>query len=226
MVMETPNKWVVAGVLLLVAYLSACYYSEQLHQAMVSLSPPTSSGDDFIHVCYNLDDFEEKEAREREESKYWLLFARGSSVLRAWPSEQAGGGVWEKHDPNGPELDFINVSRAGNLPRPSVYSAAEEDAFARKLRLIGAVWRPLDNKQGEDEYERKRRWLGWPSGGGVWAYECRELEFRASKEVGEMAGRWRVALTMDEAVEVLRSGRAVFYPNPASFPPLADLFSP
>ncbi|EEQ35503.1 hypothetical protein McanMca71_003082 [Microsporum canis] len=236
------RKWLAAGLCLIGAYFLTAYlnnpesrYALQplLHRwqrAPVALDDATGEVECTINENHLL-------------AYYRLAFTRSGPSLEARPSEKAGGGAWKKFDANAPELDYIGLNRFEEIilwQRP-----ADEDEFAHKLRLIGAIWRPLAPDEGgcgsrdecgcdcdcditgtQDSVTARRRWLAWPSSGGLWAFEASQCERWTRDDVRKLAGMWRVAVTMDEAAQLLKDmGRAVFYKNPADYPPLADLYN-
>ncbi|KAM5465082.1 hypothetical protein MauCBS54593_006717 [Microsporum audouinii] len=231
------RKWLVAGLCLVGAYFLTAYLNHP--ESRYSLQPLLYR---WQRASMALDDTPEEivctMGENHRRAYYRLAFTQSGPNLEARPSETAGGGAWEKFGANAPELDYIGLNRFEEIilwQRP-----ADEDEFAHKLRLIGAIWQPLapdecgsgscewdfDITDTQDDDTVRRRWLAWPSSGGLWAFEATHREFRTRDDVRKLAGMWRVAVTMDEAAQLLEDmGRAVFYKNPADYPPFADLYN-
>lgn len=102
-----------------------------------------------------------------------------TNVVRGWPST---GGIIIAERAHAVELQFLDIDRFGATPRSS--DPDREDAFCRKLRLIGAKWWIHNG-----DYDRARIFglrslypdeaevllLGWPEGGGVWVSRYQKL---------------------------------------------------
>ncbi|EFQ96663.1 hypothetical protein MGYG_08586 [Nannizzia gypsea CBS 118893] len=222
------RRWLVAATCLIGAYFLAAYLNHpesrySWNRIISYWQPPSMRLDDEAGwVACTLGE----RGHYVDYPYYRLAFIRDGLALEARPSMKAGG-------------DYIGLQRFEEIAVEQ--EPADEDEFARKIRLIGAIWRPPDNKYGCSCYEDceygygitepgdddgvGRKWLAWPSSGGLWAFEATERECWISDDVRRFSGMWRVAITMDEAAQLLKNmSRAVFYENPADYPPFADLF--
>ncbi|RHZ71808.1 hypothetical protein CDV55_107246 [Aspergillus turcosus] len=132
--------------------------------------------------------------------EFWVTRTQGRLFVQAWHSS---GTFWRKENPTPADMIYIGLNPSDMLiQRPP--SQKEEDAFAERLRLIGAQdWE--DEERCQEEYynegvesgQRKYRQsiYGWPSNGkGLW--QCAILE------------KWQ----------------ATFYEDLGDYPPLADVF--
>ncbi|EGD98658.1 hypothetical protein TESG_06139 [Trichophyton tonsurans CBS 112818] len=81
--------------------------------------------------------------RPDPQPRYRLGFIQGGALVKAWPSrdptypKRCGGGKWIKLATI-PELDFLGLDRFQQIEAST--NKIEEDAFAEKMRLIGARW--------------------------------------------------------------------------------------
>jgi hypothetical protein len=110
-------------------------------------------------------------------------------------------------------------------------SQEEEDAFAERLRLIGAQdWE--DEERCQEQYyneglgsgQRKYRQsiYGWPSNGkGLWVYEYNARPHLRPRELLEAL---RDVHDMDEQCAILEKWQATFYEDPGEYTPLAGVF--
>jgi hypothetical protein len=116
------------------------------------------------------------------------------------------------------ELDFLSLPRFSLVPRLDKLNATAEDAFCRRLRLLGAKWYSNHwDYLGAHEmqlrrltpYERETLHLGWPETGGLWL-------MRQKNELDLWPWMWRMrnAYTMEERGTALEMAGATFYKNP------------
>ncbi|EGE06853.1 hypothetical protein TEQG_05909 [Trichophyton equinum CBS 127.97] len=81
--------------------------------------------------------------RPDPQPRYRLEFIQDGALVKAWPSrdptypKRCGGGKWIKLATI-PELDFLGLDRFQQIEAST--NKIEEDAFAEKMRLIGARW--------------------------------------------------------------------------------------
>ena len=109
----------------------------------------------------------DKEPTERIE---FLNLGRSNFVM-GWPSV---GGIIIAESVQSVELDFLGIDRF--MPAQRSYNQTEEDAFCRKLRLVGGKWwesywdyRLVENKSRQMTMEESQvLYLGRPKDGGVW----------------------------------------------------------
>ncbi|GIK01853.1 hypothetical protein Aspvir_005894 [Aspergillus viridinutans] len=111
-------------------------------------------------------------------------------------------------------LDLLFLS----LPRSHVSlrspSADEEDRFCNLLRRTGATWWPSREDWVEvqlgmremTEEEEKVVEFGWPTDGvGVWV-----LRFMSAEQLPRDFGRMRLAMNMEEKIQIMREYGATF----------------
>lgn len=142
----------------------------------------------------------------------------GTNQVYCWPSV---GGILVARRVTPVELDFLSLPRFTPVLRRELdgNNATAEDAFCRRLRLLGAHWyvdywdylgahemlfRPSTSE--EDELLH----LGWPENGeGVWV-----LRQKDKNDIWE--GMWRMqnAFTMDERCKALEMAGATFFERP------------
>lgn len=147
-------------------------------------------------------------------------------TLYGWPSR---GGIIVLLNVTAVDFDFLGLDPLDPpLRRPRDQDA--EDAFCRRLLLLGAKWwdsearyhflvtldsqarDALDEDRAPHPTPRERRWVkvGWPSEprGGVWVAEFDSDMYGIEEEedlVPEDAARVMLARNMDERCEVLRT---------------------
>lgn len=137
------------------------------------------------------------------------IYGRRGCTVYGWPST---GGVLIK-GADIVDLIFLSLDRFHASKRSS--NMFEEDRFCAQMRRIGATWWASEQEWMDvlfgmrDATETEKRILefGWPSNGsGVWV-----LRYATEREVPKDFGRVRVAVTMDERVEIMREYGANFY---------------
>lgn len=123
---------------------------------------------------------------EAENPEFRVTRTQGRLFVQAWHSS---GAFWRKENPTPADMIYAGLNPSDMLIQRSP-SQKEEDAFAERLRLIGAQdWE--DEERCEEEYynegvesgQRKYRQssYGWPCNGkGLWVYEYNALSDRVS----------------------------------------------
>lgn len=119
-----------------------------------------------------------------------------------------------------------------SLPRSHVSqrspSADEEDRFCNLLRRTGARWWPsredwvevLIGMREATEEEDKVLVFGWPADGvGVWV-----LRFASAEQLPRDFGRMRLAINMEERIQLMREYGAVFIEDVTQVEELHDTF--
>ncbi|KAF3484413.1 uncharacterized protein GIQ15_03737 [Arthroderma uncinatum] len=127
-------RWIagVGGIIFFGLFLIGCYFHNPENR---------------YHYPRALDQEPSSCNRNKNVTGYRLQFARFGPLLSAWPPERDyrhphrsdGSGVWEKTGANAAELDFLGLDRFTQVLRSS--NQTDEDAFIRKLRLVGGLWR-------------------------------------------------------------------------------------
>ena len=148
-------------------------------------------------------------------------FGHRGTTIRGWPST---GGIYLFDDADAVVLDFLQLDRFTETPgRSSIDDPEEEDAFCRRLCLIGAGWWSSEEAHFENERPPalKRRedgrpitletlWLGWqrPVNGvsGLWALSLDEYDGRIRG-----VGRIKNARNMEERCRVIEMLGGVFH---------------
>lgn len=135
-----------------------------------------------------------------------------SNMVMCWPSV---GGIIIAETVQSVELDFIGVDRFTPVERS--YNTTEEDAFCRKLRLVGGKW--WDSYSNYIELDMKIRnptigetevlYLGWPARVGVWV-----IRMPSRNQFWYGFDRHRNAHTMEERCKALEMAGATFFENP------------
>lgn len=122
--------------------------------------------------------------------RFWWLERK--LYILAWPSR---GGLIVLEDADAVDLEYLGLDPT-DLPPTKFWDALEEDAFCRRVLLLGAKWYDnewralwiLENHFQIETYNsvelpycqpkpdatiREKRWVkvGWPSGGGLWVSE-------------------------------------------------------
>jgi len=145
-------------------------------------------------------------------------FHKAGCDVFGWPS---GGGMLRK-SADAVELEHLGLARSQESTRSQ--DPAEEDAFCRKMRELGARWwedeeRYFDVLLGQLQItaeEAVRLEVGWPAVGGVWV-----LKFRSGRACPREIGRIRMARDMEERCRVIESLGGTFYADPEDCPDLA-----
>ncbi|EFE40185.1 hypothetical protein TRV_05111 [Trichophyton verrucosum HKI 0517] len=167
-------------------------------------------------------------ARPDPQPRYRLEFMQNGALVKAWPSrdptypKRCGGGKWTKLATI-PELDFLGLDRFQQ--REASTDKTKEDAFAEKMRLIGARWQAHypDNHTIDFGEREKVALYGWPSAGGLWVYPYDASDPVKLRTFIKLSGMLRLAVTMDEQSRLLKDHGAQFYEDPREYPPFADL---
>jgi hypothetical protein len=138
-----------------------------------------------------------------------------------WPSS---GGVIIRHQADAIEMQCLGLDHL-EPPLTRSKDQDEEDAFCLRLLNIGGkwwssehrsrlIWRQLNGMTSiiEDETEEEMReiWVGWPKSGGILlsVFQSEMGHIRTPEDMG----RLRMALTMEERCELLRTRfGAVYY---------------
>ncbi|KAF7585124.1 hypothetical protein BBP40_012318 [Aspergillus hancockii] len=150
------------------------------------------------------------------------VFGIWGCVIYGYPS--TGGVLRKKAD----LVDMLFLS----LPRSHVSlrspSADEEDRFCNLLRRTGATWWPsredwvevqLDMREMTEE-EAKVVEFGWPTDGvGVWV-----LRFASVEQLPRDFGRIRLAMNMEEKIQIMREYGATFVEDITQVEELHDTF--
>ncbi|KAF2223371.1 hypothetical protein BDZ85DRAFT_261483 [Elsinoe ampelina] len=147
-------------------------------------------------------------------------FGTGGCTIYGYPS--TGGVLIKPADP----LDMLFLS----LPRTKVSyrsnNTDEEDEFCRLLRRTGAtLWASKESHfrgrgqiYGIAEVGIKVMVYGWPSDGvGVWV-----LRFANEREVPRDFGRVRMAMDMEEKIEIMKEYNATFVADASQVEELRD----
>ena len=139
-------------------------------------------------------------------------FGHRTTVVQGWPST---GGIYKISDADAVVLDFLQLDRFNETPRSD--DPEEEDAFCRRLSMIGARWwsseeeseipLPFKVRDGK-RVTMEKLWLGWPKAGGVWALSLDEHE--GSKRG---VGRIKNAINMEERCRAIEMLGGVFHSN-------------
>jgi len=149
-------------------------------------------------ICTLHDPFEEPLPAIRTQ------FGGLATVTYGWPST---GGLWVHDRCYGLELDFLGLDRFNESATQRDSDVAAEDAFCKRLELIGARFWDDEydyNKQTVQFFKPRVLWTGWPAivpDDGVWALWTEDYE---GAEIG--VSRIRNAFTMQErckAIEML-----------------------
>jgi hypothetical protein len=152
---------------------------------------------------------------------------QGRLFVQAWHSD---GRFWRKENPTPADMIYVGLNPSDMLIQRSL-SQEEEDAFAERLRLIGAQdWE--DEERCQEQYyneglgsgQRKYRQsiYGWPSNGkGLWVYEYNARPHLRPRELLEAL---RDVHDMDEQCAILEKWQATFYEDPGEYTPLAGVF--
>lgn len=136
------------------------------------------------------------------------VFSTGGCVVYGYPST---GGVLRK-DADLVDMLFLSLPRSHVSQRSP--SADEEDRFCNLLRRTGAKWWPSREDWVEvqigmreaTEEEEKVLMFGWPADGvGVWV-----LRFASAEQLARDFGRMRLAINMEERIQLMREYGAVF----------------
>lgn len=144
--------------------------------------------------------------------------SRGAMV-RGWPST---GGLYIATPCYGVELDFLGLDRFHESPRSE--DPAEEDAFCKRLRMIGASWFANEREYAEADLRGygpnapRPLVLGWPEGGGVWVLRVNERE-----AVERGLGRIQNAYNMEERCRVIEQLGGTYFADPKDCPDTRDL---
>jgi hypothetical protein len=135
-----------------------------------------------------------------------------------------------KEIPTPADIIYIGLNPSDMLVQRSS-SQEEEDAFADRLRLIGAQeWEDQERCEkeyyNEGEQSRQRKYhqsiYDWPSNGkGLWVYEYNSTPHLQPRELLDAL---RDVQNMDEQCAILEKWHAKFYADPRDYPPIADLF--
>jgi hypothetical protein len=137
--------------------------------------------------------------------------------VTGWPST---GGVLMGLHYGAVELEFLGLDRFEETPKAE--NQADEDAFCRRLKMMGAKW--CRSSEIEDSLEFPKAWdeecllLGWPEDGSVWV--LKKTGYEASKEG---LGRVGNAKTMAERCWVIQKLGGTFYRDPKDCPDTQDL---
>lgn len=155
------------------------------------------------------------------------------AIVRGWPSR---GGLYVAEQCFGVELDFLGLDRFHESRRSD--DQAEEDAFCKRMRMIGAkwfkndmeyiLWDPRDYGPDEDI----ELILGWPKqqysdrgdgdvgggGGGVWV-----LKLNRSDAIAKGTGRIHNAYNMEERCRAIEQMGGTYFSNPKDCPDTKDL---
>ena len=124
------------------------------------------------------------------------------------------------------DMHFLSL----NSFRPSQRSSniLEEDRFCALMRRLGASWWESEEEwvdvqlgvRERTEMEEKVLGFGWPADGvGVWV-----SRFGSEKEVPDDFGRLRLAVNMDERVQVMKEYGATFCEDAREVQELKEAF--
>lgn len=133
------------------------------------------------------------------ESTYRSELSDTAAIVRCWPST---GGLLLREHVTGFELDFLDLDRFDNVPRPSPYNATLEDGFCERLERLRATHYEDESDYFASMLHRTRRYralLAWPEdeAGGVWVLVLGSKEWRGTACVHN-------ARTMEERGEMIR----------------------
>jgi hypothetical protein len=160
------------------------------------------------------------------------LFTDKDVHIYGWPSR---GGVIVLDSVEAIDFEFLGLNPL-DPPMKRLDDKAAEDAFCRRLLLLGAKWwdsearytvvarLEVDGVRANEEPPptmREKRFVkvGWPSTGGLWVAEFDTTFAGVDEEdnllpYDEGAARLRMARTMDERCAILRDRfKARFYEN-------------
>ncbi|KAJ5888354.1 hypothetical protein N7495_008395 [Penicillium taxi] len=161
------------------------------------------------------------QCRFSKSPQYWVYYHRLGARVRGWPSQ---GGLYELDIPSRVEPEFLQLDLFNNMLRPSPSDPewqAKENAHCDRMRRLGATWWKNDHEEDYDElfghyekkWEKKYTRIGWPTGGGVWAWQTTQME--AAKQGG---GKLLSARTMDERCKLIEMLGGVFFADPKDCP--------
>jgi hypothetical protein len=128
------------------------------------------------------------------------------------------GGILVKVKANVLDMDFLSLPRIRAVERS--YDSAEEDAFCKRLRRVGATWWLFNEewhynlRHNHDELvtdEQKRIMVyGWPADGrGLWV-----LKYEQVDDLPDDFGKVRMAADMEEKIEAMKALGAEFMADP------------
>jgi hypothetical protein len=159
--------------------------------------------------------------------EFRVIKRRRRLFVQAWPSN---GTFLCKENPTPADMIYIGLNPSDMLVQRSPYQE-EEDAFADRLRLIGAQeWEDQERcekeyyNEGEQSGQRKyhQSIYAWPSNGkGLWVYEYNSAPHLQPRELLDAL---RDIQNMDEQCAILEKWHATFYADPGDYPPIADFF--
>jgi hypothetical protein len=143
------------------------------------------------------------------------LFTPDGCIIYGHPST---GGILVKSKANILNMNFLSLPRIHAVERS--YDSAEEDAFCKRLRRVGATWwqydyERMDNIGNYDDErvtdEQKRIMVyGWPADGrGVWI-----LKYEQADDLPDDFGKVRMAADMEEKIEAMKALGAEFVADP------------
>ncbi|KAF2148521.1 hypothetical protein K461DRAFT_282976 [Myriangium duriaei CBS 260.36] len=137
------------------------------------------------------------------------------------------GGVLIKH-PDLVDMLFLGLDRAHGSERSA--DPDDEDQFCRLLRRTGAKWWrskdhwmevPFDDYGNIVDEEEKELVVGWPTDGvGVWV-----LKFGDAKKKPKDYGRMKLAMNMEERIEIMKEYGAMFFEDATQVEELDDSYS-
>jgi hypothetical protein len=138
-------------------------------------------------------------------------FNPNGCTIYGYPSQ---GGILVKEKANILDMNFLSLPRIHAVERS--YDSAEEDAFCKRLRRVGATWWQFNQewiqnlRKYHDELvtdEQKRIMVyGWPADGrGVWV-----LKYEQADDLPNDFGKVRMAADMEEKIEAMRALGAEF----------------
>lgn len=141
-------------------------------------------------------------------------FGKYDCTIYSYPSS---GGLYVKTNADAVDLDFLNLPRLYPFSRQTSDISksdqdAEEDAFTRRLRMLGAQYfasKYFYLRDLESHRQIVMPIYGWPSSGGLLV-----LSFEKGEVMPSDVGRLRFARSMDERCEVMKDLGAIFYEQP------------
>ena len=156
-------------------------------------------------------------------------------TIYGWPS---CGGVIIRNQADAIEMQYLGLDRF-EPPITRLKDQNDEDAFCTRLINIGGKWWPGEKRsqlvwrelngmgtdiEDETDEEMRELWVGWPKSGGVLISEFQS--HIGEIKIPEDIGRLRMALTMEERCELLKTKfGAVYYENPQEYTGFSDQYA-
>lgn len=142
-------------------------------------------------------------------------FNPGGCTIYGYPST---GGMLVKEKANILDMNFLSLPRHDAVERSS--DNAEEDAFCKRLRRVGATWWQYNHqwevnlvKYGEELVTDEQKQImvyGWPADGrGVWV-----IKYEQAYDLPDDFGKVRMAADMEEKIEAMKALGAQFVADP------------